>query len=80
MNRPMLPSLCLYVRTEKLFAGAVVLDDLNETRLQLLDRRDVVRKDTHFTRLGWKVDLNDALRRVDGLLRELAQSVGSEVV
>lgn len=53
--------------TEESLAGAAVLDDLDHAGLQLLNGRDVVGQDTHISRLGGDVDLDDALRRVDGL-------------
>lgn len=43
--------------TEELLAAAGLLNNLNKTWLQLLDRRNVVGEDTHLSRLGWKVDL-----------------------
>jgi hypothetical protein len=55
------------IRTEELFASATLLNNLDESRLQLLDRWDVVCKDTHFARLSGNVDLNDIGRLVDGL-------------
>lgn len=60
-------------RTEELLAGTVLLDDLNQTGLQLLDGGHVVREDTHLSGLGGDVDLDDALGLVDGLLRQLAR-------
>jgi hypothetical protein len=69
-----------FVRTEKLLASSVLFDNFNETRLQLLDRRNMVCQDAHFSGLGWEIDLNHILRGVDGLLRELAGRVGDKVV
>ena len=46
------------IRTEELLASARLLNNLNKTRLQLLDRRNVVGKDTHLARLGGEVDLD----------------------
>ena len=56
-------------RTEELLAGATLLDDFHQARLQLLDRRNVVGKDTHLAGLGRNVDLNDIVGLEDGLLR-----------
>lgn len=53
--------------TEELLASAALLNDLNETGLQLLNGGNVVGKDTHLARFRWDVDLNDILRLVDGL-------------
>lgn len=53
-------------RTEETLAAAL-LDDLDDTGLQLLDRRDVVGEDTHLTRLGGDVDLDGILGLIDGL-------------
>ena len=47
-------------RQEELLVAAGLLDDLNQTRLQLLDGGDVVGEDTHITGLGGKVDLDAA--------------------
>lgn len=55
------------IRTEELLAATTLLNDLNETGLQLLDGWNVVCKNTHLTRLGWDVDLDDICRLVDGL-------------
>jgi hypothetical protein len=57
-------------RQEELLVGAGLLDDLNKTRLQLLDGSNVVGEDTHLTGLGGKVDLDDILGLVDGLVRK----------
>ena len=48
-------------RTEELLAGTGLLDDLNETRLELLDGGNVVGEDTHLTGLGGNVHLNAVL-------------------
>jgi hypothetical protein len=54
-------------RTEVLLGrAACVLNDLNETRAQGLDRRDVVREDTHVAGRGGQVDLGN-LGRNDSL-------------
>jgi hypothetical protein len=50
-----------YGRTEELLAGAGLLNDLNETRLELLDGGNVVGEDTHLTGLGGNVHLNAVL-------------------
>lgn len=47
-------------REEELLVAARLLDDLDQTRLQLLDGGDVVGEDTHITGLGGKVDLDAA--------------------
>lgn len=54
-------------RTEELLSTAGLLHNLDETGLELLNRRNVVGEDTHLTRLGRDVDLDDVLRLVDGL-------------
>lgn len=59
--------------TEELLAVTTVLDDLNQTRLELLDGRNVVGEDTHLSGLGGDVNLNNILRRVDRLMRQLAR-------
>jgi hypothetical protein len=51
-------------RTEELLGATTLLNDLNETGLQLFDRRNVVGKDTHLTRLGGNVDLDTVSRRI----------------
>lgn len=56
----------VFQRTEELL-GTTLLDDLDQTGLQLLNRGDVVREDTHIARLGGDVDLDDVLAPVDGL-------------
>lgn len=54
-------------RTEKLLRAAALLNDLDNTGLELLNRGHVVGKNAHLARLGWDVDLNDVLGLVDGL-------------
>ncbi len=54
-------------RTEELLAAAALLDNFDQTRLQLLDRRNVVGQDAHLTGLGRDVDLDHILRLVDRL-------------
>lgn len=56
-----------YKHTEVLLAATALLNDLDQTGLQLLDGGNVVGEDTHVTRLGGQVDLNDILGLVDGL-------------
>lgn len=55
-------------RTEELLGGAALLNHLDDTRLQLLDRGNVLGKDTHLARLSGEVDLDDIRRLVDGLV------------
>lgn len=77
INRSAIPHVSLrvpnmhvrYVRTEELLAAATLFDHLDQTRLQLLNGRNVVREDTHLSGLGGNVDLDDILGLVDGLLR-----------
>lgn len=45
-------------RKEELLVGTTLLNDLNKTRLQLLNGRNVVGEDTHFSGLGGDVDLD----------------------
>jgi len=61
---------CLYGGgpTEELLAGTALLNNLNESRLQLLNRRNVVCENTHLSGFSGDVDLDDSLRLVDGLL------------
>lgn len=54
-------------RTEELLAATALLNNLNESRLQLLNGRDVVCKNTHLAGFGGDVDLDDIGRLVDGL-------------
>lgn len=54
-------------RTEELLAAAALLDNLNQTGLELLNRGDVVGENTHLSGLGGKVDLDDILGLVEGL-------------
>lgn len=55
------------LHTEELLAAAALLDDLDQTGLQLLDGGDVVGEDTHLSGLGGEVDLDDILGLVEGL-------------
>lgn len=50
-------------RTEVLLAGTVLLEDLNETRLELLDGGNVVGEDTHLTGGGGDVDLGTVIAK-----------------
>lgn len=52
-------------QTEKLLAASALLNDLDQSRLELLDRRDVVGEETHLSRLGGDVDLDDVVGGVD---------------
>jgi hypothetical protein len=47
--------------------AARILNNLNQTRLELLNRRDVVRKDTHLSGFRGDVDLDNVLGGVDRL-------------
>lgn len=53
--------------TEELLGAAALLNNLNNTRLELLNGRNMVGQDTHLTRSSRDVDLNDVLGSVDGL-------------
>lgn len=55
-------------RTEELLGTTSLLDNLDDSGLQLLNGGNVVGQDTHFTGLGGNVDLNDVLGVVDGLI------------
>ena len=57
-------------RKEELLVAAGLLDDLDQTRLQLLDGRNVIGEDTHITGLGGKVDL-DAAQSLMSVTRNL---------
>lgn len=50
-------------RTEVLLGSTALLNDLNETRLQLLNGGNVVGKDTHLTGGGGDVDLGAVDRK-----------------
>lgn len=52
-------------RTEELLAASALLNDLDQSRLELLDRRDVVGEEAHLSGLGGDVDLDDVLGGVD---------------
>lgn len=49
-------------RTEELLASTTFFNDLDQTRLQLLNRRDMVGQNTHLARLGGYIDLNAEVR------------------
>ena len=51
-------------RTEVLLAGTALLEDLNETGLELLDGGNVVGEDTHVTGGGGDVDLGTVIAEV----------------
>ena len=46
------------IRTEKLFATAALLNNLNQSRLQLFNRRNMVGQNAHLAGLCRDVDLN----------------------
>jgi hypothetical protein len=50
-------------RTEVLLAGTALLEDLNETGLELLDGGNVVGEDTHLTGGGGEVDLGTVIAK-----------------
>lgn len=52
-------------RTEELLDTAVLLNNLNDTRLQLLNGRNVVGEDTHHTSSSGDVDLDAVEGEVD---------------
>ena len=57
---------CRWVRvghTEVLLGGTTLLDNLDETGLQLLNRGNVVGKHTHLTGGGGNVDLGPVIAR-----------------
>jgi hypothetical protein len=49
------------VPTEELFASTTLLNNLNESRLQLLDGRNVVCEHTHFAGFRREIDLDNIL-------------------
>ena len=66
-------------RTEELFASTTLLNDLDKPRFQLFNRRNMVGKNSHFTRLGWNVDLyTEEIKVSDAILRLGAKSVELE--
>jgi hypothetical protein len=63
-------------RQEELLAAALLLDDLDQARLQLLDGGNVAGQNTHITGLGGEVDL-DAVPHLSSVLRVgVAGSIG----
>ena len=56
---------------EELLGGALLLDDLDQSWLELLDGWDVVGEDTHLAGIGSDVDLDDILGGVDLLLAQV---------
>lgn len=63
--------------TEELLGAATLLNNFDNTRLELLDRWDVVCEDTHLARFRGDVDLDDVLGLVDGLAFEAISSAPS---
>ena len=57
-------------RTEVLLGGAALLEDLDETGLELLDGGNVVGEDTHLTGGGGNVDLGTVIAEVRQYLRK----------
>ena len=53
--------------TEELLCCTALPDYGDRAGLQLLDNGNVVRQNTHVTRIGGDVDLNNVLGLVDGL-------------
>lgn len=51
-------------RTEELLAGTTLLNDLNETGLELLNGGDVVGENTHLSGFGGDVDLDTIWERI----------------
>lgn len=51
-------------RTEVLLGSTALLDDLDETGVELLDRGNVVGENTHLTGGGGKVDLGTVIAKV----------------
>lgn len=60
-------------RTEELLAGTTLLDDLNETGLELLNGGDVVGENTHLSGLGGDVDLDTIWERFVSMGRSKVQ-------
>lgn len=69
--RSLLPAETIQVRfrlTKPLLGlRSSILNDLNNTSLQCLDRGNVVGENTHVTSSSWDIDLGDTLGRVKGL-------------
>lgn len=57
-------------RTEVLLGGTALLNDLDETGLELLDGGNVVGEDTHLTGGGGNVDLGTVIAEVGQYLRK----------
>jgi hypothetical protein len=57
-------------RTEVLLGGAALLEDFDETGLELFDRGNVVGEDTHLTGGGGNVDLGTVIAEVRQYLRK----------
>ena len=55
-------------RTEELLGAAALLNHLHDTRLQLLDRGNVLGENAHLAGLSGEVDLDDIGGLVDGLV------------
>lgn len=64
---------------EELLAAALLLDDLDQTRLQLLNGWHVVCQDTHVAGFRWEVDL-DAVRCISSVFALDSRIVGPSVV
>lgn len=60
--------------TEVLLVGTALLEDLNETGLELLDGGNVVGEDTHLTGGGGDVDLGTMIAEVGQYLRAKGSS------
>lgn len=59
----------------KEFLGARILNNLNNTRAQRLNRRNVIRQNTHITGLRRDIHLDNILGAEDGL-RDLKPMLG----
>jgi hypothetical protein len=57
-------------RTEELLGGTVLLNNLDEARLELLNGGNVVGEDTHLTGGGGDVDLGTVFAKVGQYLRK----------
>lgn len=55
--------------TEELLASAALLQNLNETGLELLDGGDVVGENTHLTSFGGDVDLDTVVVEESSVIR-----------
>jgi hypothetical protein len=72
INQPIISANGSCVPTEELFASTTLLDYFNESRLQLLDGRNMICEHTHLAGLRGEVDLDDVLRLVDRLLTRVS--------